>query len=213
MIIRYLQDTNLTVLVISGVIMVFALILHNIVQTYVASRYGDNSPKFAGFNRFDPQQQLEPMGVLFLFLLGFGWPKAIPANSRNYRGHGRQEALVWYSGPLTYLAVAFASVLLGSILLASSGNLELFQAFMAAASYAVLHAVINLFPVYPLDGARAALAWGNNDVRRFIQQIASFGFLGFIVFFMALSLLGVIGALQGFFLRIFISIVRALGIL
>ena len=69
---------NPTVLVISAIVMIIALIFHNVLQSWVASRYGDNNPRFAGFMRFDPQQQLEPIGVLLLFLLGFGWPKAIP---------------------------------------------------------------------------------------------------------------------------------------
>jgi Zn-dependent protease len=63
----------------------------------------------------------------------------------------------------------------------------------------VLHAVINLFPVFPLDGARAALAWGDRTVRQFVQQLAQFGVLGFIVIFMLLSATGVTGAIMLFF--------------
>lgn len=196
-----------TILVISAIIMIMALIFHNIFQSWVASRYGDNGPRFSGFMNFDPQQQLEPFGVLFLFLLGFGWPKPVPVSSRNYRGRGRQEAIVWYSGPLAYLIVAFVSVLVGSVILSVGGNVELYQAFLVAASFSVLHAVINLFPVYPLDGARAALAWGNADVRRIIGQIQSYGLIGFIVIFLVLSYTGITGGLQSFFLRLFQSIV------
>ena len=210
MILNYLQSGNITVLIISAIVMVMALIFHNIVQAWVASRYGDNSPRFAGFMRFDPQQQLEPFGVLFLFLLGFGWPKMIPVNSRNYRGRGQQEAIVWYSGPAAYLLVGFVCVLIASILRAAGASQDLFIAFIASASYATLHAVINLFPVYPLDGAKAALVWGGPGVRRVIQQIAQYGLLGFIVVFMVLNLLGITSGLQNFFLRLFAAIVEAI---
>ena len=67
--------------------------------------------------------------------------------------------------------------------------------------------MINLFPVYPLDGAKAALAWGNADVRRLVQQVASWGLIGFIVVFMVLSYTGIIGRLQGFFLGVFQSVI------
>ena len=200
---------NPTVLVISAIVMVMALILHNMVQTFVAARYGDTRAKFSGFGKFDPQQQLEPMGVLFLFLLGFGWPKKIPTESRNYRG--KQEALVWYSGPLTYLGVALASYLVGAILLQFGGQIQLFSAFVAAGNFAIIHAVINLFPVYPLDGAKAALAWGNADVRKFIQQIAQYGFVGFIVIFLLLSYTGIIGGIETFFRSLLFGILRLLG--
>jgi Zn-dependent protease len=164
----------------------------------VASRYGDNSARFSGFMRFDPQQHLEPFGALFLFLLGFGWPKTIPTNSRNYRGRGRQEALVWYSGPLTYLVVAFICYIV-TFIFNNLTQVQLARAFLAAGDFAVVHAVINLFPVFPLDGARAALAWGNADVRRVIQQMASWGALGFILIFLVLSYTGITSAIINFF--------------
>jgi Zn-dependent protease len=202
MILRYINSPNnsdaLTVLVVSAIVMIMALIFHNIVQAWVASRYGDNSARFSGFMRFDPQQHLEPFGVLFLFLLGFGWPKTIPTNSRNYRGRGKQEAFVWYSGPLAYLAVTFvcylANAIFDNLSQSSIGN-----AFDAAGNIAIIHAVINLFPVFPLDGAKAALAWGNPDVRRVIQQIASWGSIGFILVFFVLNASGVTGTIAAVF--------------
>ncbi len=195
-----------TTLIIAAIIMIMALIFHNIVQAWVASRLGDSSPRLAGFMNFDPQQQLEPFGVLFLFLLGFGWPKSITTNSRNYQQRGRQEAIVWYSGPAAYLAVAFVCYLVAVLFLQLSGNIELGRAFAAAGDIAILHAMINLFPVFPLDGAKAALAWGNADVRRIVQRIAGFGILGFIVIFMVLSFSGITGAIMGFFRNLILSI-------
>lgn len=197
---------NPTVLVISAIVMVMALILHNIVQTYVAARFGDTRAKFSGFGKFDPQQQLEPYGVLFMFLLGFGWPKTIPTEGRNYRGN--QEAFVWYSGPLTYLVVALLSYIVGVLLGQFGGQQELFQAFAVAGNFAITHAVINVFPVYPLDGAKAALVWGNADVRRIIQQIAQYGFIGFIVIFMLLSYTGIIDGVTTFFRNIILGIIN-----
>lgn len=207
MILRYLNDP--TTLVVSAIVMVFALMFHNVFQTWIAARLGDTRPKLAGFGQFEPQQQLEPIGVVLLFLLGFGWPRMVPIESRNYRGRGRREALAWYSGPLAYLIVGFACVLIGSVFLAS-GSPELYRSFLVAASFAVLHAVINLFPVFPLDGAMAMLAWGNRSVRSFIQQIRQFGIMGFLVVFLVLSYTGVIAFLQSVFLTLFQSIVRLL---
>lgn len=205
MILQYLSEP--TTLVVSAIVMVFALMFHNVFQTWVAGRLGDPRPRLAGYGAFEPQQQLEPMGVLLLFLLGFGWPKTVPIHGRNYGARGRREALAWYAGPLAYLIVGFGCVLAGSIFLAA-GSPELYRSFLIAASFAVLHAVINLFPVFPLDGAMAALAWGNRSVRRFVEQIRGFGILGFLVVFLVLSYTGVIAFLQGIFLTLFQAIVR-----
>lgn len=198
MLLDFFRTQDLNTLVISAIIMVMALIFHNVFQSWVASRYGDNGPRFSGFMRFDPQQQLEPFGVLFLFLLGFGWPRPIPTSSRNYRGRGRQEAVVWYSGPLAYFIVAFLCYLVAALII-NLGRQDLGIAFARTGDIAIIHAVINLFPVYPLDGAKAALAWGNAEVRRVIQQIASYGFIGFIVIFLVLSYTGIMGAIVTLF--------------
>ena len=207
MIIDYISGRyNTTDLIIVALVMIIALVFHNVFQAYVASRYGDANPRFAGYMSFDIQRHLEPTGVLFLFLLGFGWPQAIPTNSRNYRGRGQQEAWVWYSGPLTYLIVALVASLVAAIF-ASIDSPILYRSFVLASGTAVLHAVINLFPVFPLDGAKAALAWGNPSIRRFVQQLASYGPFGFIIFFFILSYLGVTGALQRFFLELIATII------
>jgi Zn-dependent protease len=200
---------NPTVLVIASIVMVMALIFHNVAQAWMASRLGDATPRYQGFLAFDPKTHLEPMGVLFLFLLGFGWTRQVPVNSRNYAGRGRREAIVWYTGPLAYLLVATISYTVAfAFLRAAAGDLA--AAFAVAGDVAILHAVINLFPVYPLDGARAALAWGDRSVRQFVQQLAQFGILGFIVIFMLLSFTGVTGAIMSFFRNLIIGGLSAL---
>ncbi|MEM6428197.1 MAG: site-2 protease family protein [Deinococcota bacterium] len=192
--------------VIVAIIMIFALMFHNVVQAWVAAKLGDASPKFSGYLNFDPPQHLEPIGVVLLFIFGLGWPKQVPVNSRNYPGRGRKEALVWYSGPAAYLLVAFVCVLLAVIVLGFNSP-QLANSFIAASSVAIYHAVLNLIPVYPLDGAKAAIAWGNADVRRLVRQVASYGFIGFIVVFMLLSYTGIIRALEAFFFNLLVRIV------
>lgn len=208
MLLRYFDDP--TILIIASLVMVMALIFHNIFQAWVARRLGDLTPTYQGFGQFDPQTHLEPMGVFFLLLLGFGWPKQVSVNSRNYRGRGRQEALVWYAGPAAYLLVATVSWTAAVAFFTAGAGSSLVGGFVVAGNVAILHAVVNLFPVFPLDGARAALAWGSPQVRRAIQQVAQFGFIGFILIFLVLSYTGVLGAVQRFFADIILGGIQAL---
>jgi Zn-dependent protease len=147
--------------------------------------------------------------VIFLLVFGFGWAKQIPVNSRNYPGRGRQEAIVWYAGPAAYLLVATVVWFLAVAFNVAGAGSSLVGAFVVAGNVAILHAVIHLFPVFPLDGARAALAWGSPQVRRLVQQVAQYGFIGFIVIFMLLSYSGVLGAVQRFFANLILGAIQA----
>ena len=207
MLLNYFNDP--TILIVASLIMVMALIFHNMVQTWVARRYGDLTPSYQGFGQFDPQTHLEPLGVIFLLIFGFGWAKQIPVNSRNYRGRGRQEAIVWYAGPASYLLVALVTWFVAVAFNSAGAGSSLVGAFVVAGNVAILHAVIHIFPVYPLDGARAALAGGNPQVRRLVQQVAQYGFIGFIVIFMLLNYSGVLGAVQRFFANVILGAIQA----
>ena len=183
------------VLVIASLIMIMTLILHNIVQALVAHKLGDSTARNAGFANFEPTLQLDMMGVILLMILGFGWARAFPVNSRNFPGRGKQEAWVWLSGIGVFLAVGFVTLVLG-VLFANLDNPVLRMAFVTASNVATLHAVVHLIPVLPLDMARAALAWGHPTLRRFIQQIAQYGPMGFLLFFIVLNFTGILGMLN-----------------
>ena len=193
----------ITKFLIVGIVMIIALIFHNVFQAWVAKILGDPTPTNLGYANFDPQTHLDPYGVIFLALLGFGWPKNVPVNSRNLKG--KKEALVWYAGPLAYFIVALLTSAV-ALLFFKMGKITLASSFSAAASYAILHAVYNLLPVYPLDGAKAALVWGNNDIRRVIRQIQSWGLLGFIGAIVILNFLGITPRLIFFFQNLINSI-------
>ena len=201
--------SDLTTFVIILVVMVFAFMFHNVFQAWTASRYGDPTPRMRGFLSFEPQQQINPMGLLFLVLLGFGWPNQITLNSQSFRGRGGQEALVWYAGPMAYVIVAFVCALLAYVF-AAVDNTSLYHSFAAAAHIATIHGIINLFPLYPLDGGYAQLAIGNPTMRQFIGWIGRFGILGFIIFFLLMNFLGVTDALKSLIFQIFHLIISAI---
>jgi len=181
---------------IAGIIMIIALIFHNVFQVWVAKKMGDPSSSNLGYGKFDPQIHLDPIGLVLLAVFGLGWTKPIPVNGRNLKG--KKEAIVWYAGPFAYLIVAFISTAVGLIFL-KLGKPSLYSAFVIASGYAIFHAVLNILPVYPLDGAKAALVWGNNDVKRVIRQVESWGLLGFMGALIILQFLGVTSALTFFF--------------
>jgi len=185
----------------------FGLVIHNVAQAWLADRYGDPTPRRYGFLSLDPKVHLDPIGLLFLLLLGFGWPKFVP-----FRLYGKKEALVALMGPVGFFLAAFTYFLLARLLPRGMGLFPVVQGLELAGFLMVGHAVIYLFPVPPLDGARIARALGGPEVRRLLDQIESWGPIGFIVIFLILSYTGVLASLERGVYGLITTILQALGL-
>jgi Zn-dependent protease len=178
------------------------LVLHNLFQAYLADRYGETAPRRYGFLSLDLRVHLEPLGLALLLLLGFGWPRFVPTNLP-----GRKGAMVALMGPLGFFFAAFLYGLLARFLPYPFG-----EGLLVAQRLMLLHAAIYLFPVPPLDGAKALYAVGGLEARRFLDQIASLGPLGFILIFLVLSFTGVTASVVQGLSGLLDSVYRVLGL-
>lgn len=170
----------------------FGLVIHNLFQAYLADRYRDSEPRRYGFLTLEPRVHLDALGLLFLALLGFGFPRLVP-----WRLFGPKGAQVALMGPLGFFAAAFLYILLGRVLEPlGPATSSLAQGLQTAGSLMVGHAAVFLFPVPPLDGARVVYAVGSPEARRFMDQLQSYGFVGFFVIFLVLNLTGILPAVR-----------------
>jgi Zn-dependent protease len=178
------------------------LVLHNLFQAYLADRYGETAPRRYGFLSLDLRVHLEPLGLALPLLLGFGWPRFVPTNLP-----GRKGAMVALMGPLGFFFAAFLYGLLARFLPYPFG-----EGLLVAQRLMLLHAAIYLFPVPPLDGAKALYAVGGLEARRFLDQIAALGPLGFILIFLVLSFTGVTASVVQGLSGLLDSVYRVLGL-
>jgi len=178
------------------------LVLHNLFQAYLADRYGETAPRRYGFLSLDLRVHLEPLGLVLLLLLGFGWPRFVPTNLP-----GRKGAMVALMGPLGFFFAAFLYGLLARFLPYPFG-----EGLLVAQRLMLLHAAIYLFPVPPLDGAKVLYAVGGLEARRFLDQIAALGPLGFILIFLVLSYAGVTASVVQGLSGLLDSVYRVLGL-
>ena len=137
-----------------------SLILHECAHGYVALKCGDPTAKYMGRLTLDPRKHLDPMGTVFMVLLGFGWAKPVPVNPRNYRNPRRDDILVSLAGIVTNLILFVISTFLYVLIFRKTGNGRnmnalvdyLYSFFYLLSSINVSLAVFNLLPIPPLDG-------------------------------------------------------------
>lgn len=186
----------------------FGLVVHNLFQAYLADRYKDSDPRRYGFLTVEPRVHLDGLGLIFLALLGFGFPRLVPW--RLFGSKGAQTALM---GPLGFFVAAFFYILFGRLLDSlGPATSSIALGLTVAGSLMISHAAVYLFPVPPLDGARVVYAIGSPEARRFMDQLQSYGFVGFFLIFLVLNLTGILPAIREGLSGLLNSLFAAIGL-
>ena len=139
-----------------SLIVLVVLPVHEMAHGYVAYRLGDPTAKNMGRLTPNPLAHLDPIGTLMIFLLGFGYAKAVPVNPYNFRNPKTGMALTALAGPVSNLLMAVLAVglyrLLSFFITSAYVNSILYwMLILVFASVNVGLAVFNLLPIPPLD--------------------------------------------------------------
>lgn len=135
--------------------LLLAITLHEVAHGFVAYRLGDPTAKAHGRLTLNPLAHLDPVGLLALWLVGFGWAKPVPVNSMYFKGNRRRGMFfVGLAGPATNFILAFVTYLLLSAFPAVLRIPHIPQILFLTFIYNIFLGVFNLLPVPPLDGSK-----------------------------------------------------------
>lgn len=190
-------------IIITLVIVLVSVILHELAHGLVAYWLGDTTAKENGRLTLNPLKHLDPVMSLglpmLLYLMNapvFGGAKPVPINTQKLKWKEWGMALVAFAGPFMNLILAFISFL---IWFWSKGTAAfMFQAMTINLGFMIF----NLLPIPPLDGSRIIYALAPDGVRSFLTAIEPYGFV--VVYALILVLGGVfsdvvIDAMNGVF--------------
>ncbi len=192
-------------------VLIFSVVIHEVSHGFMANILGDHTAKRMGRLTLNPIKHLDPVGSVLVPILTyfasngalpFGWAKPVPYNPYNLRDQRWGEAKVAAAGPLSNILLA---VFFGIIIrLAASGTIILGSAPMeilfTIVTVNLSLAVVNLLPIFPLDGSRVFFAFFPYHMR-YVEEFMERYWLIFIAFFL-LFMGDVISYLISFFLRL-----------
>ncbi len=172
--------------------LLFALTLHEFAHGYVAYRLGDPTAKDAGRLTLNPLKHLDPLGTIAFFFIKFGWAKPVPVNPNYFQNPRKGMLWVALAGPVTNLAIAFASALLtkGVWMLANilpySAAAEailvpLNSMLIASVWINLVLCIFNFLPIPPLDGSRILMGLLPDNLAMSYMRIERFGFVIILV--------------------------------
>lgn len=134
--------------------------IHEYAHALIATKLGDNTPKYSGRLTLNPMAHISPIGAVMIFLCGFGYAKPVNVNPRNFKDPKKGMAFTAIAGPISNLIMGFIAILVSTIFakIYYSNQATLFLAinyFMYFAGVVNVNlAVFNLLPIPPLDGSR-----------------------------------------------------------
>jgi len=190
-------------LIFQGQILLFALLLialvlslscHEFGHAYVAKLSGDNTAERAGRLTLNPVAHIDPMGLLMVVLVGFGYAKPVPTDPRNFRS---KSADLWVAaaGPgmnLILAAVAwnfFLSMRMTGVEFFYGANVVTFFSLLVQVNLLLM--IFNMIPLGPLDGHYILPYFLPERLRRlYIDYNARYGVFALLALIVA-GLLGV----------------------
>lgn len=180
---------NIESIIISLILLLFSVVIHELCHGIVADKLGDHTARFAGRLTLNPIPHLDLFGSillpLFLFSVGspiiFGSAKPVPVNFFNLRDPKRDMALVSLAGPGANFVLAIIFAIPLRLGLVADGTLG-FDILLQAVLMNLVLGVFNLIPIPPLDGSKVFASVFSDEMMYRILNWERFGFILIILF-------------------------------
>jgi len=179
---------------------VICIVFHEICHGLAAMWMGDHTARRAGRLSFNPLRHIDPIGLVMLFTVHFGWAKPVPVDMRRFRNPRAGMALTALAGPVGNLLLAAVLMPLYALCVywfqVKQSDFAYFGLVFVInmISLSIGLGVFNLFPVPPLDGSKILFAFLPPKWYLKLMRYERYGMIVLVV----LLFLGVLDAPLGF---------------
>jgi len=197
-------DFSLTGLIAGLPGLVIALVIHEYAHAKAADVMGDFTPRMTGRLTLNPMAHIDPIGLIMLLVVRFGWAKPVMINARNFRNWRQGELLVALAGPMANLLVAFISLLAMAVLFKLgmfSEGVRLVLSMMVL--FNINFAIFNMLPLPPLDGSKVMMVLLPGRLAYKLMSLERYSFIILIFLMMTPFLTMILIPLQRLVLSVF----------
>jgi Zn-dependent protease len=195
-------DINVGQIVISFLVLVFSLTVHESAHAWAADRLGDPTARALGRVSLNPMVHVDPIGTLLFPLIGMatgapiiGWAKPVPVATWRFDRPRRDYLMVAAAGPISNLSLAFVAAVVFQVFpvhvqqaaqLAVTAGLSpsdaqvlmpLARLAWSALEINLLLAIFNMLPIPPLDGSSVLAGLLPERFAAGLDRLRPYGFL------------------------------------
>jgi Zn-dependent protease len=196
--------------VILAGLLLYSVIFHEVAHGWVAYLFGDDTAKQNGRLTLDPAAHIDPLGLLMLFVAGFGWAKPVPVDYYNLK-HSRTALIaVSLAGCAANMLIAMAAIFLLHFHRIAAD--PVFSAILpVVVKINVILCAFNLIPIPPLDGSRILMTLLPEGPAESLARLEPYGFYVIIALLFTGLLNPVIGFMQTLIYALIALVFRAFG--
>lgn len=144
--------------------LLYGLTVHEFAHAAAAKWQGDDTAEQMGRLSLNPLVHIDLMGLLFMFLVGFGWGKPVPVNYARLKNGPKSDMIVSMAGIFTNFVSVFIFMIVFMILFKDINPVLIFMGqyetvsmlayfFSALIVFNLTLGIFNLIPIPPLDGS------------------------------------------------------------
>ena len=139
------------------------LTVHETCHGLAALTLGDPTAKRMHRLSFNPLHHIDWLGLLAMFLCGFGWAKPVPVDMRYFKNPKIGMALTALAGPasnfLLALLARFSAWMTSALAPMNAFSVWLFSFLLTLALLSIGLGLFNLIPIPPLDGSKVLFSF------------------------------------------------------
>ena len=192
--------------------LLWAMTVHEFAHALVSSKLGDPLPKASGRLTLNPFRHIDPIGLLMLLVLRFGWAKPVMIDPRFYKHKKLDTALTSLAGPAANFITAFILILAELLLNVLYGRLYSGLSSFWITAFSVVYTMLditvvlsvglglfNLIPIAPLDGSKILYAFLPLKAYEKAIRAERIGYIVLILFMFGIPgrILGIVGVPYG----------------
>ena len=163
-----------------AIIFIVSISLHEYAHAWMANRLGDPTPRNQGRLTPNPMVHIDWIGFILIFLIGFGWGRAVQYNPHYLKNPLWDELKIALAWPAMNILLSIGAILIIIVyqLIVGPGQDIVTAFWMQFAFLNIALAVFNMIPMPPLDGYRVIKVFAP----KLMGQVEQYGQYLIIVF-------------------------------
>lgn len=185
-------DFNLKEIILTLPWIILGLAFHEFCHAWMSNRLGDPLPAQEGRLTLNPLKHIDPIGLLAIIFLRFGWAKPVQINPRYYKNPLRDTVWVALAGPMGNFILALLFTLVLRIMPFFNIANSLINFIGVGLFYSLSLGFFNLIPIPPLDGSKILRYFLRGNSGYHYDRLEPFGIYLLLILLFIPSLLNVL---------------------